>query len=411
MSLQEFLIEKFESWKPPEPEVMNRTKRDITLNWSQLEPFDFLAGDFIYKIEKYNKMPRWIVVYSGGKTTKTIDNLAPRHPHRFRLRVILKAEAVPRLADRAIHFYGDETAVYEKFGKTDETNKTAFEDDNIQTSAVVNESGGDIPNATIPANSGRDAIIKSSDKCEKRKWVESRWSEETWTSTDSDGTSAVCFSMAVRCGYTKQVQSMLEERPDLIGAINPQNGFTPLATAVRRGDMNMVRYLISMGADVEQPSAAGQTPLHLALYAANTHMAELLLDKGASLQACDWNGLRAEHYAVDSRDLDTVRFVLQRGGDLAAEDNNGWTPLFRAVCQGAETALVAELAARGGADATDRAGLPLACVARMLTDPQGRRRESILRLVDSNYPHEKALANFTRLTKKIYNVHSLLKLI
>ncbi|XP_037295791.1 uncharacterized protein LOC119189633 [Manduca sexta] len=385
MSLQEFLIEKFESWKPPEPEVLNRTKRDITLNWSQLEPFDFLAGDFIYKIEKYNKMPRWIVVYSGGKTTKTIDNLAPRHPHRFRLRVILKAEAVPRLADLAIHFYGDETAVYEKFGKTDETNKTAFEDDNIQTSAVVNESGGDIPNATIPANSGRDAIIKSSDKCEKRKWVESRWSEETWTSTDSDGTSAVCFSMAVRCGYTKQVQSMLEERPDLIGAINPQNGFTPLATAVRRGDMNMVRYLISMGADVEQPSAAGQTPLHLALYAANTHMAELLLDKGA------------KHYAVDSRDLDTVRFVLQRGGDLAAEDNNGWTPLFRAVCQGAETALVAELSG--------------ARRRRRDRPRRGRRRESILRLVDSNYPHEKALANFTRLTKKIYNVHSLLKLI
>lgn len=41
---------------------------------------------------------------------------------------------------------------------------------------------------------------------------------------------------------------------------------------------------------------------------------------------------------------------------------------------------------------------------------RGRNRESVLRLVDSSYPHEKALANFTRLTKKIYNVHSLLKL-
>lgn len=40
----------------------------------------------------------------------------------------------------------------------------------------------------------------------------------------------------------------------------------------------------------------------------------------------------------------------------------------------------------------------------------GVRRGSVLRLVDVSYPHEKALANFTRLTKKIYNVHSLLKL-
>lgn len=39
----------------------------------------------------------------------------------------------------------------------------------------------------------------------------------------------------------------------------------------------------------------------------------------------------------------------------------------------------------------------------------GRRRESVMRLVDSQFPREKALANFTRLTKKISSLHTLFK--
>jgi hypothetical protein len=43
----------------------------------------------------------------------------------------------------------------------------------------------------------------------EKAWLESRWSEETWTGTDTDGTSAVCFCMAVRCGYIKQVRKYM----------------------------------------------------------------------------------------------------------------------------------------------------------------------------------------------------------
>lgn len=113
---------------------------------------------------------------------------------------------------------------------------------------------------------------------DKRRWLESQWSEETCTSTESDGTSATCFCMAVRGGYLKQasplhvapncffymiillsyffylkdsggvtscdlyyqVQTLLEERPALIGIVNSTNGFTPLATAVRQGNFVFV---------------------------------------------------------------------------------------------------------------------------------------------------------------------------
>ncbi|CAH2245291.1 jg15677 [Pararge aegeria aegeria] len=81
--------------------------------------------------------------------------------------------------------------------------------------------------------------------------------------------------------------------------------------------------------------------------------------------------MRVEHYAVDSCKLDVVRFVLDRGGDVGARDSNGWTPLLRAVCQGAKTEVVEELVRRGSdVAAADKAQLSVSAAARLLKDRQ-----------------------------------------
>ncbi|XP_047036307.1 putative ankyrin repeat protein RF_0381 [Helicoverpa zea] len=414
MSLQEFLVAKFTSWSPPEPEVLKRTKYSISLAWRNVEPFHFIADQLLYRLEKNDKMPPWIVVYRGGKTSKEIDNLASRNCHKFRLKVIVKATAVPSLAERAVQFYGDEATVYDKMKVLELQNKTDGDKSVVRgagDAADTESHSTDTTNKVKESGDDQNGTKENRSSAHSGKWLESRWSALTWGSTDTDGTSAVCFCMAVRCGYIKQVQGMLDERPALIGIVNSSNGFTPLATAVRKGDINTVRFLVLAGAELEQRSGSGQTALHLAVLGAHVPIALLLLDQGADFQARDLNGLRVEHYAVDSGDVATLRFILDRGGDVHAEDNHGWTPLFRALCQSASTEMIEELVSRGSAlGMADRAGLPLASVARLLVDAQGRTRESVLRLVDSSYPHEKALANFTRLTKKIYNVHSLLKL-
>ncbi|XP_063369135.1 ankyrin-3 [Cydia amplana] len=387
MDLQAYLVNKFASWRPPPPIVEGRTKCDVTLCWTT-EPFDFLDGDLLFWVQKKEKMPPWVVVYSGGKTSKTINNLAPRHPHKFRIKVILKATAVPTLADRALKHFGNEKSIYKHIEGYRETSE----------------------DMTIPKE--KENIISDEPTIERsrKKWLESRWSEETSTSTDTDGTSVICFCMAVRCGYLKQVQAMLEERPDLIEIINSSNGFTPLATAVRKGDINTVKFLLTAGANVNQPSSSGQTPLHLATLGARVALVDLLLDNGADFQARDLNGLRVEHYAADAGSPEMLTHILQRGGDLTVKDSNGWTPLFRAVTQGASTELI-ELLVLSGSDinTADYAGLGLPSAARLLHNRHGRDRDSILRLIDSQYPHEQAVANFTRLTKKISSLHTILK--
>nr|XP_037876518.1 putative ankyrin repeat protein RF_0381 isoform X2 [Bombyx mori] len=337
MSLQHYLIQQFTSWKPPAPEVLNRSKGDITLCWDKLEPFQFLTKYFLYRVEKNNKIPKWTVVYSGGKSTKTIENLAPRHPHKFRIKVIIKTETVPSLAEKALEHFVNEQAIYEHCHKHIENGINTYQEgfdmrNNIDSANDEDMKNGKVEIAKAGSSNANGDTVREEESMNnmKMKWLESQWSEETWTNTDTDGTSAVCFAMAVRCGYLKQVQNMLEERPGLINIVNSNNGYTPLATAVRQGDINTIRLLLLSGADLEQPSAAGLTPLHLAVLAGNVELTELLIDRGADFHARDWNGMRIEHYAVDSCDLGMIRYVFDKGGDVSVEDNNGWTPLFRA---------------------------------------------------------------------------------
>ncbi|XP_069363082.1 26S proteasome non-ATPase regulatory subunit 10 isoform X2 [Maniola hyperantus] len=340
MSLQQSLVRHFCTWKPPPPAVEGRTSRDITLSFSA-GLYSCLGNRLLYKVEKKEKIPPWVVVYCGGKPTKTIDNLAPCHPHRFRMRVLIKSTAVTNLAESLVQHYGDEETVH---GLIEEAGQEECEKDKGNDSTGVVRQGA---------------------------WLESPWSGETWTNTDTDGTSAVCFCMAVRCGYLKQVQQMLEERPLLMSVINCNSGYTPLATAVRKGELGMVKYLVSANAAVEQSSSTGQTPLHLAVLSANIPVAEFLLEKGADFQARDLTQCRVEHCAVDSGELDMVKFVMDRGGDVSVRDSNGWTPLFRAVCQGAKTEVIKELVHRGSdVELTDKAQLSIVAAARLLQDRQ-----------------------------------------
>ncbi|CAH2245295.1 jg15678 [Pararge aegeria aegeria] len=135
MSLQQLLELKFSTWKPPPPAVEGRTSRDVTLSFCA-GPYSCLDDKLFYKVERKEKIPPWVIVYSGGKTTKTIDNLAPCHPHRFRLQVIVKASAVSNLAERMLARYGDEVAVRNLVEQIDEEKLQAHE--TLRKSGIAN---------------------------------------------------------------------------------------------------------------------------------------------------------------------------------------------------------------------------------------------------------------------------------
>ncbi|MBV9400833.1 MAG: ankyrin repeat domain-containing protein [Bryobacterales bacterium] len=82
---------------------------------------------------------------------------------------------------------------------------------------------------------------------------------------------------------------------------HPFGGLTALLYAARDGCYDCVEALIAAGADPNAPTPEGVTPLMIALDNDNNDIAKLLLDRGANPGVWDWYGRTALFIAVDRK--------------------------------------------------------------------------------------------------------------
>ena len=81
----------------------------------------------------------------------------------------------------------------------------------------------------------------------------------------------------------------------------PFGGLTALLYAARDGCYDCVEALVAKGADVNTPTPEGVTPLMIALDNDNNDIAKFLLDHGANPGVWDWYGRTALYIAVDRK--------------------------------------------------------------------------------------------------------------
>jgi ankyrin repeat protein len=97
---------------------------------------------------------------------------------------------------------------------------------------------------------------------------------------------------------------------------HPFGGLTALLYAAREGCYDCVEALIARGADLNAPTPEGVTPLMIALDNDNNDIAKLLLDRGANPGLFDWYGRTALYIAVDRKgggsSIGTVRIAIDR---------------------------------------------------------------------------------------------------
>jgi ankyrin repeat protein/HEAT repeat protein len=154
--------------------------------------------------------------------------------------------------------------------------------------------------------------------------------------------------------------------PELVSALlakganpNAQLDRTPLMNAAESGSLATAKALLARGANVNTLSSwryAGTSALSLAMGGGRRDMVKLLLSSGADGSGSLDDGTTPLATFLRSRDLDSVSALLKNGANVSVKDASGEGPLHIAVSQG-NLELVQAITARGAdVELRDRTG-------------------------------------------------------
>jgi ankyrin repeat protein len=175
---------------------------------------------------------------------------------------------------------------------------------------------------------------------------------------------------AVKAGDRARVRGVLKQQPAALKQAEA-DGTTALHWAVRADDAEMVRLLLTAGADVTAATREGMTPLALAAINGSPAMTETLLKAGAKPNVALPEGETILMTAARTGQPDVVKLLLKAGADLNARENwFGETALMWAAAENHAAAV--RVLVEAGADPNAR--------SRALDVPRRRNGQSVLPL-------------------------------
>ncbi|HQO09253.1 MAG TPA: ankyrin repeat domain-containing protein [Clostridiales bacterium] len=138
---------------------------------------------------------------------------------------------------------------------------------------------------------------------------------------------------AVTNGDLTLVRSMIEGDKSLLES-KIDTYFTPLNLASYEGKTDIVKYLLSKGADIDTKDKEGSNPLQNAAARGHFEIVKLLVEKGSNVNYKDDNGVTPLHFGCMSGNLDIVKYLVEKGADLNATSKIGRKPAVDAVFGG-----------------------------------------------------------------------------
>ncbi|XP_046630053.1 nuclear factor NF-kappa-B p105 subunit isoform X1 [Neodiprion virginianus] len=139
-------------------------------------------------------------------------------------------------------------------------------------------------------------------------------------------------------------------------------GDSPLHSALRHGQMNLVKYILMLLAKypdfkqiVDSQTSSGRTCLHYAVEQNQPAVTKALLLIGADASACDDHGFSPLHKAVKIPEAGHCVDALLEGGSISVEtrDDTGWTALHLAAEAGSLHAVKSLVKAGVDVNSTD----------------------------------------------------------
>lgn len=135
-----------------------------------------------------------------------------------------------------------------------------------------------------------------------------------------------------------------------------------------KNSYEVVKLLISKGADVNARNSEGQTPLILAATNNRIELCKILVNAGALVNVKDNNGISPLNKAAEHTNVELVKYFFERGADVGDIHKNGYDYLWHAVSSN-NPEMIDFLIEKGvDINEKDNAGISILMVAAMSND-------------------------------------------
>jgi E3 ubiquitin-protein ligase mind-bomb len=123
--------------------------------------------------------------------------------------------------------------------------------------------------------------------------------------------------------------SIFRRFPDQVDVMS--GGKTALQVAAHQGHLQLVRYLITLGANVNIVDKEGDSTLHYAAFGNQPEVMRVLLQNGANIDILNAGHCSALHISAHKKPPHCVKVLFEFGADVNVQDSYGDTPLHDAI--------------------------------------------------------------------------------
>ena len=143
----------------------------------------------------------------------------------------------------------------------------------------------------------------------------------------------IIFHNAARAGQIEILKANLHKIN-----INSRDGSgfqqTALHKAVWDGHIQVVKFLVRNGAEIDAKNQNDATPLYIAAQEGQLDVVKFLIEKGANVDEKQKDGFTPLHVAAEKRRLEVVKYLTENGANINAKTNDNKTPLYIAAKNG-----------------------------------------------------------------------------
>ncbi|XP_049958146.1 ankyrin-1-like [Schistocerca serialis cubense] len=139
----------------------------------------------------------------------------------------------------------------------------------------------------------------------------------------------------------EQCFMLLQKHPEAVNHALPPFYYTPFLRACNAGCFELVKFMLTIGADISCCTSEGDSPMYLAVYGLSKKRAvwdpsilNLLYKHGCTVNCVKQHGYTPLHVAARAGHVNLTRWLLVHGADPESKTERGHRPLDFAKLQG-----------------------------------------------------------------------------